>query len=169
MFLGTISFSAMVVLVRHVSMQFSPFEIAFWRTLFGLVLMAPWLLRVKLRGLYTPCPGLHAWRHTIHLIGVVAWYFAVSEINLSLGISLQFTVPLFTIAIAVLFAGERADPARLVATLVGFSGVLIALRPWAAEVEAVALITLGAAVFYAVSNVFTKVIARTDSSDVVVF
>lgn len=169
MLLSVLAFVSMIMLVRHTSERFSPFELAFWRALSSLILMAPFLWRGGLRGLYTPCFRLHACRNAFHFIAIVAWFYAISKINLSLGISLQFTVPLFTVALAILVLGEKIDGPGLIVTGVGFSGVLFALRPGLADIEPVALITLGSAFCYAVPNIFTKLIARTDSSDLVVF
>lgn len=169
MLLGTVAFAAMIILVRKTSATFTAFEIAFWRALFGLVFMAPWLARVRLAGLRTRQVGHHAVRNAFHLVGIVTWYYAIARINLSDGIALQFTVPLFTIALAVLLLKERVDARRWIATLVGFSGVLVIVRPGITAVDDVALITLLSAAFYAASNVSTKFIVRTDRADVVVF
>jgi len=141
----------------------------FWRALFGLMFLAPWLVGGGFRGIRTARPALQAGRCVIHFFGVVLWFFVISEINLALGITLQFTVPLFTILGAVIFLGERTDRRRLAATLVGFAGVIIALRPDGGDIDALALITLASAVLYGLSNVMTKVLSRTDPSNVVVF
>ena len=45
------SFALMMVLVRHVSASVHPFEAAFFRNLFGLALMMPWLLRSGVKAL----------------------------------------------------------------------------------------------------------------------
>ena len=166
---GTLSFATMILLVRKSSATFSAFEIAFWRAAFGLVLLAPWLVRTRFQRLKTKHPMLHFHRNFIHLLGVVAWFYAVARINLSEAVALQFTVPLFTIALAIVFLKERVDPQRWAATAIGFSGVLIVLRPGVVEVSPAALLTIAAAALYAASNVLTKIIGRTDPSDTVVF
>lgn len=169
MIFGTFSFALMIVLVRKASHGFSAIEITFWRALFGLVFMTPWLFRTRLIGLRPTRPRLHLLRNVVHLAGIIMWYYAVSRINLTEGIALQFTVPLFTITLAVLFLRERVDGQRWAATIVGFSGVLIILRPGLVEISSVALVVLLSAALYAGSNTCTKVIGRTDSSDLVVF
>ena len=68
-------------------------------------------------------------RNSLHFVGVAGWFYAISTINLSVGMSLQFTVPLFTIVLAILILRERVDAARWIATALGFAGVLIILRP----------------------------------------
>ncbi len=169
MFLSTFAFAAMVVFVREASTAFNAFEILFWRAALGLVIMMPWLARVRLRRLKTTRARLHVTRNVIHFIGIVTWFHVVARINLSTGIALQFTVPLFTIAMAALLLEERVDAARWTATAIGFAGVLIIVRPDTGAFDALAVLTLVSAAFYAGSNIATKAIGRGDSSEVVVF
>ncbi len=169
MFLSTFAFAAMVVLVREASTAFNAFEILFWRAAFGLVIMMPWLARVRLRRLETTRARLHLIRNVVHFIGIVTWFHVVGRINLSVGIALQFTVPLFTIAMAALLLKERVDAARWTATAIGFAGVLIIVRPDTGAFDALTVLTLVSAAFYAGSNIATKAIGRADSSEVVVF
>lgn len=169
MVVGTFAFAVMIVLVRKTSVKFNAFEITFWRAAFGLVFMAPWLMRARFSGLRTSRGHIHLCRNLLHFVGIVLWYFAVARINLTEGMALQFTVPLFTIALAMLVLGERVDSRRWIATLVGFCGVLIILRPGAIPITIVPLAVLVASVFYAGSNILTKVLSRNDPADAIVF
>ncbi len=169
MFLSTFAFAAMVIFVRQASSAFNSFEIAFWRAAFGLAMMLPWLARVRLGRLRTTRAKIHVARNIVHFIGIVTWFYVVARINLNVGIALQFTVPLFTIAMAALILKERVDAARWAATAVGFAGVLVIIRPDANAVDALALLTLASAAFYAGSNIGTMAIGQADSSEVVVF
>ena len=169
MFLSTFAFTSMVGFVREASATFNTFEITFWRALFGLLFMVPWLVRVRLSGLKTKCVGMHLTRNVLHFIGIVTWVYVVAWINLSVGIALQFTVPLFTIAMAALILKERVDRARWTATIIGFAGVLVIIRPDAGAIDALAVITLVSAAFYAASNIATMAIGQDDSSELVVF
>ena len=169
MFLSTFAFTAMVGFVREATATFHAFEVTFWRALFGLAIMIPWLLRVRLGRLKTTRAGMHLTRNIVHFIGIVTWFYVVARINLSVGIALQFTVPLFTIAMAALILKERVDAARWTATAIGFAGVLVIVRPDTGAIDALAVITLVSAAFYAASNIATKAIGHADSSEVVVF
>ncbi len=169
MIVGTFAFAVMIILVRQTSQTFTAFEITFWRALFGLAFMAPWMMRVKFAGLRTSRPGLHIWRNTLHVIGIVLWYYAIARINLSEGMALQFTVPLFTIALAMLFLKERVDGQRWAATFVGFAGVVVILRPGVVDISPVAVVVIVSAMFYAASNIYTKMLAGSDNANVIVF
>ena len=168
-FLSTFAFTAMIGFVREASATFNTFEITFWRAFFGLVVMVPWLARVRLRRLRTTHARIHLIRNVVHFIGIVAWFYVVSRINLSVGVALQFTVPLFTIAMAALILKERVDAQRWTATAIGFAGVLVIVRPDTGAIDGLAAITLISAAFYAASNIATKAIGQADSSEVLVF
>lgn len=170
MFLGTVAFGSMVVIVRELSqLNYNAFEMTFWRALIGLALLVPVIARQGAVVTRTKQPGLQIARNAIHFAGVAAWFFALSHINLSQGVALQFTVPLFTILIAVLLLKEKVDTRRLIATFTGFAGVLIIVRPGFADITPYAYITIISALSYALSNVQTKMLVKTDSSDAVVF
>lgn len=169
MFLSTFAFAAMIGFVRTASTSFGFFEIAFWRAFFGVAIMIPWLVRVRLGRLRTTRAGMHLTRNVVHFIGIVTWFYVVARINLSVGIALQFTVPLFTIAMAALILKERVDAARWTATAIGFAGVLVIIRPDVGAFDALAAITLISAAFYAGSNIATMAIGQADSSEVLVF
>ena len=45
MFVATICFSVMHALIRYMSAELHPFELAFFRNLFGLLVVIPWFMR----------------------------------------------------------------------------------------------------------------------------
>jgi len=169
MLFGTFFFGLMIILVRRASADFNAVEITTWRALFGLVFMAPWLMRASMARLRTPWMGRHLARNLLRFVGIALWYHAVASINLSEGMALQFTVPLFTMVLAMIFLKERTDAPRWIATFIGFTGVLIILRPGAIEISTAALATLVSAIFYAGSNVITKILSRDEPAERVVF
>lgn len=166
---GTVCFASMIIFVRLASGAFHAFEIAFWRALFGVLVMVPFLARNGLRTVQTRRFGVHFMRNIAQTLGIVSWFYAIAHINLSEGMALQFTVPLFTMAMAVVFLKETFDGKRWAATLVGFAGVLVILRPGFVEVSFAALVTLFASVQFAASNTVAKALSRTDSSTTIVF
>jgi drug/metabolite transporter (DMT)-like permease len=52
----------------------------------------------------------HLLRNVMHFVGVAGWFYAISRMNLSTGMALQFTVPLFTILLAIIFLREKSRP-----------------------------------------------------------
>jgi drug/metabolite transporter (DMT)-like permease len=157
-----ISFAMMMVLVRHVSAMVHPFEAAFFRNLFGLALMMPWLLRSGLHALSTQRLGMHIVRALFGLSAMLCLFTALSLLPLAEVTALTFAAPLFATAGAALVLKERVRLRRWTATLVGFLGVVIILRPGAEIIAPAALIALGAALFMAGAIVSIKSLARSE-------
>jgi drug/metabolite transporter (DMT)-like permease len=166
---GGVSFAAMIMFVRALTDTISAFELAFWRALIGCAIMLPLMLQGDLRHLRTRRLGAHGLRSVVQYLGIALWFYAIADINLSEGMALQFTVPLFTIAMVAAFFKERVGVFRWAITLFGFAGVLVVLRPGFEAVTPVAVITLVSAAFYAAANTVAKSLQRTESSETIVF
>jgi len=76
-----------------------------------------------------PRPGLQWVRGLSVSLATIAMFTAVWLMPLAEATTITFTQPMITALLAALFLGERLRPAALVATLVGFLGVVIVLRP----------------------------------------
>jgi drug/metabolite transporter (DMT)-like permease len=71
---------------------------------------------------------------------------------------------LFTTVMAVALLGERIRVRRVAALIVGFSGVLVIVRPGTIGLDAGPLLVLGSAAFWGATMVVIKTLTRTDSS-----
>jgi len=167
--LSTFAFMSMVMIVRHISDRYNTGELAFWRALIGLVLLTPIFIRSGSALFRTQQFRFHLLRNVMHFVGVAGWFYAISRMNLSTGMALQFTVPLFTILLAIFFLRERVDTARWVATIIGFAGVIVILRPGIEPVTLAAIAALVSALGYGAANIATKVLVRNCSSNTIVF
>lgn len=167
--LSTFAFMSMVMIVRHISDRYNTGELAFWRALIGLVLLTPIFIRSGSALFRTQQFRFHLLRNVMHFVGVAGWFYAISRMNLSTGMALQFTVPLFTILLAIVFLREKVDRARWVATIIGFAGVIVILRPGIEPVTLAAIAALVSALGYGAANIATKVLVRNCSSDTIVF
>jgi drug/metabolite transporter (DMT)-like permease len=167
--LSTFAFMSMVMIVRHISDRYNTGELAFWRALIGLVLLTPIFIRSGSALFRTRQFRFHLLRNVMHFVGVAGWFYAISRMNLSTGMALQFTVPLFTILLAILFLREKVDTARWVATIIGFAGVIVILRPGIEPVTLAAIAALVSALGYGAANIATKVLVRNCSSNTIVF
>jgi drug/metabolite transporter (DMT)-like permease len=167
--LSTFAFMSMVMIVRHISDRYNTGELAFWRAFLGLALLAPIFIRSGSALFRTDQFRFHLLRNVMHFVGVAGWFYAISRMNLSTGMSLQFTVPLFTILLAIVFLREKVDTARWIATFIGFAGVLVILRPGIEPVTLAAIAAIVSALGYGAANIATKVLMRNCSSDTIVF
>lgn len=164
MLLAVVSWSAMTVLVRALTAEYTSFQILFVRTLVGVAIMTPLFAQRGAGFLRTRRFPLQAGRALFAYFGMLGLFIGIAEIPLADVISLSFTQPIFIVVLAALLLGERFGAARVVATIGGFAGVLIIVRPGFEEVGYGALMVLGGAISYAGSNICIKKLMSTENS-----
>ena len=164
-----LSFSAMAVSGRELSKELGTFEIVFLRSVVAFVIVATLVSRSGWRQITARRLGLHALRNVAHFAGQFGWFYAIALIPLAEVFAIEFTVPAWTMLLAVMLLGERITGARLLAIGLGFVGMLIILRPGLAVVSAGALAVVGASFCFALSNTLTKKLAMHESALAIVF
>lgn len=162
---ATVAFAAMHGGVRYLSLELSlhPFEIAFFRNLFGMLALAPWFLRQGVRPLRTRRFGLHALRALFNVVAMLLFFMGLSLTPIAQVQALGFTAPLFASLLAVTFLGERMLMWRWSALVLGFAGALIIVRP-GASVDTGSLMVLASAAVWSLAIITIKTLSRTDSS-----
>lgn len=168
MFFGTICFAVMQSLIKYIAANdaepMHPFEIAFFRNLFGLVALAPLVLRGGRAAFATPRHGLHLLRAVVQAAGMLSFFTAVTLIPLAEVTSLSFSAPLFATALAVILLGERIRARRMAALACGFVGVIIVLRPGFTELSHGALMVILSSLCWGFAMTVIKTLSRTDSA-----
>jgi len=144
-------------------------EIVLFRNLFTLAVIMALLRRYGTGMLRSPRLGLHGLRNVIHFAAQIGWYYGLLQLPLAQVFAIEFTTPIWTAVMAVLFLDERLTRLRAGAILLGFCGILVILRPGLAAVDLAALVVLAAAVGYAGAFAVTKALTRTDSALTILF
>ena len=160
---ATLAMSLMSADIRHLSATVHPFEITFFRNLFGLAAFAPLFLRTGFKPLRTRHPGLHALRAVLNTAGMLLFFTALGLVPLALVAALAFTSPLFATLYAIVVLGERVRVRRWTALIAGFAGALVIVRPGIAEIDAGALLVVLSSAIWAGALMVIKVLSRTDS------
>jgi drug/metabolite transporter (DMT)-like permease len=161
-------FAVMMALVRLVSAEIHPFVAAFFRSLFGLAFMLPWLAVAGVDKLRRGRLAMHALRSALGLAAMLSLFMALSLMPLADATALTFTAPLFATLGAALLLGERVRLRRWTATLVGFAGALVILKPGAATFQPSALLALTAAALIAGAMLSIKSLSRTEHPNAIV-
>ena len=169
MVLAGFSFTAMLVCVRYLDGRYPSVEVVFFRALAGLVFVLPPLLKHGLVGLRTKSILMHVSRASFSMFAMVAYYYGVAYVPLADATTYSFIIPLFVTLGAVLFLREKVDAQRWAATVCGFIGVMVVLRPGYAAVTLPVLVMLLSVLFYAGAWISMKFLTRTDSASVIVF
>lgn len=89
-------------------------------------------------------------------LSYLLFYTALPLLTISATASAFFTGPLFITLFARVFLGDPLGPRRVVAVLVGFAGVLVIVRPGAADVQLEALLPVASAACYAAGITITR-------------
>lgn len=168
MLASAVLFGAMAVVIRLASRQLHPFQIAFFRNLFGFAFALPLLLRHGPGLLRTAKLPLYLLRCAIGIVSMLGGFWAIVNLPLALAISLSYSTPLFVTVGAVLFLGEVVRARRWTAVIAGFLGVLVIVRPGAESFSAGTLIALLAAAMSAVVAISIKFLSRTEHPDAIV-
>jgi drug/metabolite transporter (DMT)-like permease len=169
MFGAVLSFMAMAVSGRQLSVEMTTFQILFFRSLVGLLVVATALHRSGWVQAKTRVLGTHLIRNIAHFGGQYGWFYGIALIPLSEVFAIEFTVPIWTAILATIVLGERMNGLRALAVFMGFVGILVILRPGVASVSPGALAVLGGTVGYAVSHVLTKRLSATETPLTILF
>jgi drug/metabolite transporter (DMT)-like permease len=169
---GTLlSFSLMAISVRQLGGVLNLFEILMVRSIGGLsvllIVMAtqPHLLRL----LAIRKPLTHLVRNGTHFLASLGWSHAVIVLPLATVFAIEFMMPVWAGALAVLLLGERLTMSRAGSIVLGFVGVLIILRPGIEAFQPAALAVLAASFGYAVSNIATKRLVPVQATIAILF
>ena len=167
MLLSAFCVSVMGGMVRHVSADVHVFVVAFFRTLFGLLVFTPLFLRYGFAPLRTKQLGLQALRGALNSTALLLMFYAFSVTPLAKVMALRFTGPLFATVLALIVLHEVIRARRITAMIVGFSGAMIILRPGLVEIDLGALLALCAAAAWAMNMIAIKSLSATESSSTV--
>ncbi|WP_229801964.1 DMT family transporter [Paramylibacter ulvae] len=167
---SVVSFSAMAVAGREMSLDLDTFEIMMYRSLIGVVIV---LICARYFGTLGQIKhdrlGLHFTRNICHFTGQNLWFFAITLIPFAQLFAFEFSVPIWVTLAAPLLLAERLTSMRILSVFTGFIGILIVTRPWAAGISpgiiAAALCALG----FAGSAIFTKILTRTQTITCILF
>ncbi|MFV1465116.1 DMT family transporter [Phaeobacter sp. JH20_36] len=149
-------FVAVTALVKYLGNRIPPAESAFLRYLMGLVFLVPMVATLRRSRLTARLWGLFAMRGFVHTLGVILWFFAMTQIPLAEVTAMNYLSPIYVSIGAALFLGERMALRRVGAILVALLGALIILRPGFREVEAGHLAMLFTALAFGASYLLAK-------------
>jgi drug/metabolite transporter (DMT)-like permease len=159
---------AFTAIGKYLTAEMSVPMITFFRCVFGVLFIIPWVARVGLAGLATKRPVLLVARGINTLIGLYCVFFAVSLIPLADVVAIQYSKPIFASLAAVLILREVMYGARWHALLIGFIGMLMIIRPGFAEWNVGVLLALGAMAAGAFTTISVKLMTRTEPPDRIV-
>lgn len=145
-----------------------PFQVVFLRLLFGLIALSPVLAWRGTGMLRTAHLRLYLVRVLLGLAGMTAFFMALARLPVGEVMAIGFLTPLFSTVGAALLLGEIVRWRRWTATMVGFAGALIILRPGLDAVGPGTWLAIAAAMAMAAASLIIKRLSDRDDPDKVV-
>jgi drug/metabolite transporter (DMT)-like permease len=156
--------------MRGLTLGMAPMQAQFLRYAVGLLMLLPLLVSPGLAALRPQSMRGQLWRSGLHTFGLVLWFTALPHMPLADMTAISFTNPLFVLLGAAWLLREAMSPARWIAVMAGFGGVLVIVGPGVTGGGGwYNLVMLASAPVFAASFLLTKVLTRHDSATVIVF
>ncbi len=165
---ATVCFACMHIGIRYLSTDLHPFEIAFFRNLFGVLSFIPWFVTGGIGALHTRRIGTHAIRAAVNTLSMLAWFTSLSLLPVADATSLSLVGPVFVTIGAILFFKEQVNSSRWIGMAVAVGGALIIVRPGLQPVSFGSGLVLAATVCVSLSKLIAKSLSRTDSTTAIV-
>jgi len=163
MVLSGIFATSMHCLIRFATEENHPFEVAFFRTIFVLLIFLPFVVKNGFKTLKPNNIKLQSYRAIIGSVAMLCMFYGLSITELAKATALMFTVPIFATILAIIFLKEVVGIRRWSAMFVGFFGALIVLRP-DIELGFGPLLILCGSLMWSSSVLMAKKLTQTDST-----
>ena len=168
MVLSGIFATTMHCLIRFATEDNHPFEVAFFRTIFVLLIFLPVVIKNGMVSLKSNNVKLQSYRAVVGSIAMLCMFYGLSITELAKATALMFTVPIFATILAIIFLKEIVGIRRWLAMCVGFIGALIVLRP-DIELGFGPLLILCASLMWSSSMLMAKKLTQTDTTVSITF
>lgn len=171
MMLTAVFFVAILnVLVKTLAVRYPVTEIAFFRSLFGMI---PTLAMVAVGGgpsvLRTQRPMGHVWRSMFSVAQMFLNFWAFHLMPLADAVAISYSTPLFVALLSGPLLGEKVGLRRAAVVVAGFVGVLIIVRPGVGALGWVGLVPVAGAASFAVAMLQVRQLSRTEHPLAIVF
>ena len=160
--------TSMHCLIRFATEENHPFEVAFFRTIFVLIIFLPVVTKNGFNSLKPNNIKLQSYRALVGSVAMLCMFYGLSITELAKATALMFTVPIFATILAIIFLKEIVGIRRWSAMFVGFIGALIVLRP-DVQLGLGPLLILCGSLLWSSSVLMAKKLTQTDNTMTITF
>lgn len=151
-FIGTIN----DVIARFLGDRLHSVEIAFFRFLFSVLVIVYPMLKSKKNLFQSSIHGYHVLRGLMGAVALGLCCYSVNIMPLAENTTILFSEALFMLPLSAIFLKEKITWPAIIATVVGFLGLIIMFKPSADNFNINALVPTLAALLFAVMNIIIK-------------
>jgi drug/metabolite transporter (DMT)-like permease len=167
---ASLTFAIMGAVIKVVSLSLTNEMVVFFRNLCALFFILPWVWYSRPPGgVRTSHFPLHLLRSVTGLGGMYCFFYVIARMQLSEAFLLMSTAPLFIPIIAYLWINEPVERKVRGAIVVGFSGIILILKPGIGVFQPIAFIGLAAGLLGALAMVSIRRMSSSEPTIRIVF
>ncbi|MDA0342031.1 MAG: DMT family transporter [Proteobacteria bacterium] len=159
---GGLFATVMVTGIKFVGQRLPVLEILFFRQMFVFILLTPILTKQFPGAFRTQRLKLHLSRCAISIVAMTTGFTAIVHLPLAEATAISFSRAMFATLLAIIVLKEVVGIRRWSATIIGFIGVLVIVRPSPEGVNEYAVMALFSAALVACNLIMTKSLTTTE-------
>jgi drug/metabolite transporter (DMT)-like permease len=155
-------YSSMDVLMKGLSISIGAYNAVIWRTAAGTAITGLAYLALKPKWPSTALMKLHIIRSAFVAVMAITFFWGLARLPMAEAISLAFIAPLLATFMAAFFLGEKLDRRAVIASCIGFSGVIVIVtgKLGQSDYKLDALLAVGAIFSSALCYAINLILAR---------
>ncbi len=155
------SFALGAALIKLLSESLPNESIVFFRNFFGLMILAPLLLRNGTKNLQTDCWHIHLVRSGFGIGAMYCFFYAIAHLDLGNTMLIKSTIPLIIPFVSGIWLQEKISHRVILAGLLGFVGVFLILKP-DGDTNWASLVALSSSAMAAIAFVAVRKLSATE-------
>ena len=157
-------------IVRYLTVEegLHAFEVAFFRSFFGLIIFVPVIARHGFALFQTEMLPWHLGRGLVNAAAMICMVSALSLIPVGDVAAISLVGPVFVALLAILFLRERVGPRRWLGIALAVTGAFVVVRPGFVEISLGTVLVLMATLLVSNSKIMAKMLSRHDSPTTIV-
>jgi len=162
--LAGLCLSSLDATAKYLVRDHSLFLVVWARYAGQMLVVTPWAWHRAGPGFWrTRRLGLQLLRSACLVVATFCFFGGLRYLPLAEGSAVMFLAPIFIVVLSRPMLGERPTPAQWTASVVGFLGILIMLRPGSAVFHPAVLLLIGAALTNGLYQILTRKLVGEDS------
>ena len=149
-------FTCMDYVVKELTTKYSIFQIIFFLNFTNFIILSLIVLKQGKHLIKTKNYKLHLVRGILNIIVSTTVIYSFSKLDISLVYSIIFTAPIFSSLLGHFFLKEYITRIKLLAVLIGLTGVMFILRPGVTEFDLTYLLAVISAIFSSINNLLMR-------------
>jgi S-adenosylmethionine uptake transporter len=144
------------ILTKYLGNSINPYEIVFFRYLFGTLTLLPFMIFYGKSTFVTSRPMVHILRGFLLFGGIALWCHALNVVIVTVATVINFTIPLFVLIFARIFLRENVTLNRWMATIVGLIGIIVVINPISPNFNIMSGLLIFGSIMFACLDVINK-------------